>query len=97
MRVRVKAIGSGQTGDPVRVLLPTWSFVAYDPVTNMMTVDIPDDDAPDSPPPEGSAGRPITPYGPVLARLPPQAQAAWHMRLDQRYAEHKGRFRPVTE
>lgn len=97
MRVRVRAIGSGQPGDSVRAPLPTWSFVGYDPVTNMMTVDIPDEDAPPSPPAEGGPERPNTPYGPVLARLPPQAQAAWHQHLDARYQEHKGRFRPVTE
>lgn len=85
MLLRVKATGAGQPGDPVRVDLPTYSLVGFDPVSMMATVDVPDPDLPPNMPQAGDPKRPNTPYGPVLIQLDAASHSTWSAGLRGRY------------
>lgn len=92
--LRIKAIGTGTPGDPIRADFPTYGFVGYDPVTNLITVDVPDADFPPNAPAPGDATRPNTAYGPVLTTVPGASMAAWTNTLRARYPGRGANWSP---
>lgn len=93
-RVTMPIIGTGEEGNPRRVDLPTYQMISESDDGTHATVDVPDADFPDVE--SFSTGKPH-PNGGFEIDLSRAAVAdlrAWHDHLDQRYAEHAGKFRP---
>lgn len=93
MRLRARLIGTGDRGDEYRVNLPTYRMLEVDYGQGFAIVEIPDTDHPfgnDAP----NGKREMDPkHGPIQTSLTTAALNALHQHLDERYQEHKGKFR----
>jgi hypothetical protein len=93
--VVLPTIGTGADDDPIRVDMPTYRVVRSILNGRAAVVEIPDDDGPD--PTDAPDPSVIAPG--VLARLvdslTPLQYARWRRRLDARYPQHAGQYRPV--
>lgn len=94
MRIRVKALGTGVTGDPVRAPFPTYGLVGWDPVAGKITIEIPAEDVPFGLDKESGYLASDTVEGTIIHGLGPTGQAKLHAHLDTRYREHAGKYRP---
>lgn len=93
-RILMPIIGGTGPDDPRRIDLPTYQMLEESPDGRTVVVLVPDEDLPADTafdPVPGLNGKPV-----VLdpAQLPIRALDAWHARLDERYKEHAGEFRP---
>lgn len=93
-RITLPVIGSGTNHDPRRVSLPTYQLVGESDDGLWMTVDVPDADFPDAPSFNTGKEHPSGGFEVERGRLAVDDVRAWHDHLDQRYAEHAGKFRP---
>lgn len=93
-RITLPIIGTGKEGDYRRVDLPTYQMVSESDDGLYATVDVPDADFPDVP--SFREGKPHPAGGFVIdaKRMAVGDVQAWHDHLDERYAEHAGKFRP---
>jgi hypothetical protein len=94
MRVRVRVVGKGVVGDPFRVELPTYDLIEIDYERRVAVVDIPDTDLPDDAAVRGHLARTQKLSDPDAPTMPSAYKHRWHEHLDDRYREHRGRFRP---
>ena len=85
MKVVLQMVGSGTRLDPLRLPLPTYTYLSDDG-TNM-TADVPSADIP------ADVASQIDGNG----NVPPGALVSWYAHLDQRYKEHRGNFRPKNK
>ena len=93
MRLRHTLVGTGSADDPFRVDLPTYTLLHVDYVLKRAVVEVPDSDHPFTQK-ETASLRLATPVGLAVGPLTPAMLKRWHDRLDERYVEHAGRFRP---
>ena len=91
--VRVKALGTGASDDAFRSGLPTATLILHDRTDGTMLVQIPDEDFHDNPA-TVSDDTHDTHLGRHVRVLSKEEQHDWHSHLDERYVEHKGKFRP---
>ena len=93
MLVRVKLKDGGAPRGGIGPNLPTWSDVLHLHDQGYAYVLIPDDTHP-ALHEHKSARTEQTGHGPALIALDENGHKAWHDFLDERYKEHKGKFRP---
>lgn len=93
MVVKVKLLGEGTSRDPWRVPIPTYVELLTLPEQGVAYVVIPDADHPELDA-HDSAKTEQTGHGPALIALDNAGHAEWYRHLDERYAEHSGKFRP---
>jgi hypothetical protein len=93
-RVTVALLGAGTSDDPYHPGLPTYRLVAVDEAARVALVEVPDDDTPPGDTHAAVLTAPRFERAAIPADLHADALAAWHAHLDNRYAEHAGRFRP---
>lgn len=95
--LRMPLLGTGRPGDPIRVELPTYTMIEVNYAARWALVEVPESDLlpswDDQLKLRGRSdlrkARPMWPLADVLAR--------WHAHLDDRYQEHRGRFRPIPD
>lgn len=93
-RITLPRIGSGTDEDRYRVDLPTYTQVGESKDGTLWTVDVPDADFPDVPSFNDGKPHPAGGFDVDLKRVAVADLDAWHDHLDERYAEHAGKFRP---
>lgn len=93
-RIWLPRIGGGTADDPYRVNLPTYTMVSESKDGSWYEVDVPDADFPDVPSFSEGKSHPQGGFEVDLARVAVGDVKAWHDHLDERYAEHAGKFRP---
>lgn len=94
MRLRLRLNGRGTEAQPYRVNLPTYDLIAVDYERRVAVVEIPEEDVPDCPHVRGHLARTQTLDAPPSPVMPSAHKHRWHEHLDERYREHRGRFRP---
>ena len=93
MLVRVKLHGDGTEQNPYRVPLPTYTLVLGLIDEGKAYAIIPDETHPDLMAHQ-SARVSKTTSGSALVGMDGSAHSKWYAHLDDRYQEHRGKFRP---
>lgn len=91
----LELVGSGTHADPYRVALPSYQMVEVDYDRRVALVELPDADLPPDRVHAAVLAAPFWEHHRVPEELREAAVAAWHAHLDERYQEHRGRFRPT--
>ena len=93
MRIRLKAIGAGVKSDPFRVNAPTYMVIHHDTEAESMIVDIPDEVHGLSS--DDLAHEELIDHetGAHHVKLCDSCIKKAHSHIDERYQEHKGKFR----